>query len=124
MTALNPMELNVDAIPGFRETEEQVTKAAVEHVIGYPFQRAIIRFAHIARPTDAAHLREQVQKQSEQFIWDKIMGSEALDHTGKVADKMPPTGFGSENVEADPMRKKMVLQARDIGWQLPVAWRI
>ena len=124
LTALNPMELNVDAIPGFRETEEQVTKAAVEHVTGYPFQRAIIRFAHIARPTDAAHLREQVKQQSEEFIWDKIMGSEALDHTGKVADKIPATGFAPEDVEAEAMRKKMVLQAKEIGWQLPVAWRI
>jgi hypothetical protein len=121
---LNPMEPNVDAIPGFRETEEQVTKAAVEHVTGYPFQRAIIRFAHIAKPTDAADLREQVKKQSEQFIWDKIVGTEALDHTGKIADRIPATGFGPEDVEADAMRKKMVLQAKEIGWQLPVAWRI
>ena len=124
LTALNPMELNVDEIPGFRETEEQVTKAAVEHVTGYPFQRAIIRLAHIARPTDAAHLREQVKEQSEQFIWDKIVGTEALDHTGKIADKIPATGFGPEDVEAEAMRKKMVLQAKEIGWRLPVAWRI
>ena len=124
MTTLNPMELNVDAIPGFRETEEQVTKAAVEHVTGYSFQRAIIRFGHIAKPTDAAHLREQVKEQSEQFVWDKIVGTEALDHTGKVADKIPATGFGPEDVEAEAMRKKMVLQAKEIGWQLPVAWRI
>jgi len=121
---LNPMELNVDAIPGFRETEEQVRKAAVEHVTGYSSERAVVRFAHIARPTDAAHLREQVEEQSKQFIWDKIVGTEALDHTGKVADKIPPTGFGPEDVEADAMRKKMILQAKEIGWQLPVFWRI
>jgi len=119
LTALNPMELNVDAIPGFRETEKQVRKAAVEHVTGYPFQRAIIRFAHIARPTDAAHLREQVQDQSEKFIWDKIVGTEALDQTGKVADKIPATGFGPEDVEAEAMRKKMVLQAKELDGNCP-----
>jgi hypothetical protein len=47
-----------------------------------------------------------------------------LDHTGKVADKIPATGFAPEDVEAEAMRKKMVLQAKEIGWQLPVAWRI
>jgi hypothetical protein len=124
LTTLNPMELDVDAIPGFRENEERVTKAAVEHVTGYPFQRAIIRFADIAKPTDAAHLREQVKEQSEEFIWDKIAGTEALDHTGKVADRIPAIGFGSKDVEVEAMRKKMVLQAKEVGWQLPVAWRI
>jgi hypothetical protein len=52
------------------------------------------------------------------------VGTEALDHTGKVADKIPASGFGPEDVEAKAMRKKMVLQAKEIGWQLPVAWRI
>jgi hypothetical protein len=124
LTQLNPLELNVDEIPGFREAEETVREAAIAHVSGYSFERAVVRMAHITKPTDAAQLREQVQSQSDQFIWDKIVGTEALDHTGKVADKMPPTGFGPEDVESVAIRKKMVHQAKEIGWQLPVAWRI
>jgi len=121
---MNPMELNVGEIPGFREAEEKVREAAIAHVKGYPFERAVVRLAHIAKPTDAGHLREQVRSQSERFIWDKIVGTEALDHTGKVADKMPPSGPGPGEIEVEIMRKKMVLQAKEIGWQLPVAWRI
>lgn len=124
LTQLNPVELNVDEIPGFREAEEIVREAAIKHVGGYSFERAVVRLAHITQPTDAAHLRAQVESQSDQFIWDKIVGTEALDHTGKVADKMPPTGFGLEDVEDVVMRKKMVHQAKEIGWQLPVVWRI
>lgn len=119
---LNSMELNVDAIAGFRETEQQVQEAAVQHVTGYSFERAVVRFAHIAKPSDADHLRDQAKDQSEEFIWDKIAGTEALDHAGKVTDKIPPTGFGPEDAEA--MRKKMVLQAKQIAWPLTVDWRI
>jgi hypothetical protein len=124
LTQLNPLELNVDEMPGFRETEEQVRDAAVAHVSGYSFQRAVVRLAHITKPTDTAHLRDQVKSQSDQLVWDKIVGSEALDHTGKVADKMPPIGFGSDNIEDVVLRKKMVQQAKEIGWQLSVVWRI
>lgn len=122
--ALNPIELNVDEIPGFRKAEEEVRAAAVAHVKGYSFERAVVRLAYIAKPTDVANLREQIEKQSEQFVWDKIVETEALDHTGKIADKIPPSGFAPGDVEADAMRKRMVLQSKEFGWQLPVAWKI
>jgi hypothetical protein len=124
LTKMNPMELDVDAIPGFRDSEEKVREAAVAHVAGYSFERAVVRLAHIAKPTDSAHLREQLQSQSKEFIWDKIVSTEALDHSGKVADIMPPTGFGPEDVEEEGMRKRMVQQAKEIAWRLAVAWKI
>jgi len=122
--ALNPMELKVDEIPGFRENEAKVRTAAVAHVSGYAFERAVVRLAHIAKPTDVEQLREQIRKQSEEFIWSKIVETEALDHTGKIADKIPPSGFGPDDIEDDALRKRMVLQSNEFGWQLPVAWRI
>lgn len=121
---LSPIEFDIDRIPGFRETEDKSQAAATARVKGLSFHRAVVRLALIANPTNAALLREQVQKQSEELIWDKIVGTEALDHTGKVADKIPPTAFGDADGEPEVMRKKMVLQAREIGWQLPVVWRI
>lgn len=121
---MGPMELNVDEIPGFREAEQQTQKAAVAHVHGCVFEEAVARLARIGKPTNVVALRKRMEEQSKQFIWDKIIGSSALDHSGKVADKLPPTGFMSAEVEETTMRKKMVQNAREVQWQIAVVWRI
>ena len=124
LTEMRPMDFNVDEIPGFRESEEKVQEAAAAHVRGHDFERAVTRLAHITKPIDTAAIRKQIESQSEEFIWDKIVGTVALDHSGKVADTLPPVGFGSADVEADSMRKKMVQHAREIHWPMQVSWKI
>lgn len=124
LTEMRPMDFNVDEIPGFRESEEKVQEAAAAHVRGHDFERAVTRLAHITKPIDTAAIRKQIESQSEEFIWDKIVGTVALDHSGKVADTLPPVGFGSADVEADAMRKKMVQHAREIHWPMQVSWKI
>lgn len=121
---MSPIDLNVDEIPGFREAEQQTQETAAAHVRGRGFEEAVARLVHIGKPTNVAALRKQMEEQSEQFIWDKIVGSNALDHSGKVADKLAPTGLGSPETEETAIRKKMVQNAREIQWQIAVTWRI
>ncbi len=124
LSEMSPMDLNVDEIPGFRDSEEIMQEAARAHVRGCNFERAVTRLAHIAKPINTASVRKQMASESEEFIGDKIFGTVALDHTGKVADSMPPFGLGSADGEAEAMRKKMVQHARQIYWPIQVAWKI
>ncbi|MDQ3621267.1 MAG: DUF4209 domain-containing protein [Verrucomicrobiota bacterium] len=121
---MGPMDLKVDEIPGFREAEQQVQEAAAAHVRGHPFEEALERLVHVTKPTNVADLRKQMESQSEKFIWEKIVGTNAIDYSGKVADKRPPSGLGSTGVEEATMRKKMVQNAREIQWQIEVTWKI
>jgi Domain of unknown function (DUF4209) len=121
---ISPMDFNVDKIPGFRESERNVRETAAEHVRGYEFERAVTRLAHITKPTDTVALRKRIESQSEQFIWDRIIDTVALDHSGKVADTMPPVFLASTDVEEDAMRKKMVRHAREVDWPIEVMWKI
>ena len=124
LSEMCPMDLNVDEIPGFREAEQQTRKAAAAHVRGRIFEEALARLAYVAKPTNVADLRKQMESQSEESIWDNIVESSAIDYSGKVADKLPPTGLGSAQVEEAAMRKKMVQNAREIQWKIQVIWRI
>jgi hypothetical protein len=124
LTEISPMELKIDEIPGLRKAEKLTQDAAVAHVQGCSFEEVVARLAHVTKPTNVADLREQMEKQSVDFIWDKIVGSNALDYSGKVADKLPPIGFGSSDLEEEAMRKKMVRNARQIQWQIGVIWKI
>lgn len=124
LNEMSPMDLKVDEIPGFREAEQQTQDAAAAHVSGKSFEEAVARLAQVGKPTNVSALRKQMEEQSQEFIWDKIVGSNALDHSGKVTDKLPPIGLGSAEVEETAMRKKMVQNAREIQWQIAVTWRI
>lgn len=124
LSEMGPMDLKVDEIPGFREAEQQMQEAAAAHVRGRTFEEALARLAHVTKPTNVADLCKQMESQSEEFIWDKIVGTNAVDYSGKVADKLPPTGLGSAEVEEAAMRKKMVQNAREIQWQIQVTWKI
>jgi len=119
-----PLDIDFNQMPGFRDTEENAQKAAAAHVRGYSFDDAIARFVHITRPTDVAALKLRLENQSQDFIWDRIMGSEALDHSGKVADRMGPSGTGTPEEEAIIERKRMVQTSREIDWQIQVVWKI
>ncbi len=124
LTAMQTMELNVDAIPGFRDTEEKTIKAAVAHVTGHDFETAVTRLAHIGKPTNTVELRKQVEAHSEEFIWDKIVETTAVDHAGKITDSIEPVGFGPIDAENEARRKKMVMHAKQTNWPLQVAWKI
>ncbi|MGV3533323.1 MAG: DUF4209 domain-containing protein [Chthoniobacteraceae bacterium] len=124
LSEMSPLDLKVDEIPGFREAEQDSQEAAAAHVSGRCFEEAVARLAHIGDPTNVAALRKQMEEQSEQFIWDKIVGSNALDNLGKVTDKLPPTPLGAAEMDETTVRKKMVQNAREIQWQIAVTWRI
>ena len=121
---MKPLNPNFDMIPGFRESEKKVQEAAIEHVRGFDFEHAVVRLASITRPIDTVEIRKQMNDQKDIFIWDKLVGSVALDHSGKVADTQPPVGFLPSNAEEIAMRKKMVQHAKLVHWPLEVMWKI
>ena len=124
LSEMGPLDFDVDQIPGFREAEQQTQEAAVAHVQGRTFAEALTRLVHITKPTSVANLRKQTESQSEDFIWDKIVGVNAVDYSGKIADKLPPVGLGSAEDQEEVMRKKMVQIARETEWQIQVVWKI
>jgi hypothetical protein len=123
LTELGTVEVDLDAIPGFRENEKKTQEIAAAHVSGLTFEQAIARFANITKPTDTVALKAQTEKQSQETIFDKIISTVALDRGGKVADTIDPSNAGAPD-DAETLRKKMVQQAREIHWPMQVRWKI
>ena len=121
---LSTLDPKVDQMPGFREAEQQTQAAAEAHVRGQKFEDSLVRLVHITNPTDVAALRKQAELQSETFSWDQFFDTNALDHSGKVADKLPASAFGTADQVEAALQKKMVQTARNIRWQMEVIWKI
>lgn len=121
---LKPFGFDPESIPGYVEERDATQKAAIKHVSGYPFERAVLRFAHIGDPTDVSRLIEDDKKNSEGVIWDKLFGANQLDRDGKVADIMKPTGFGEGDPSGAELRKRLVQQTSQILWPTAAEWRL
>jgi Domain of unknown function (DUF4209) len=124
LSEMTTIEVDRDAIPGLAEAESEAQKQAAAHVQGHPLFRAIIRMANITRPIVLADLTKQYESISEETIWDKIVGTTAIDHFGKVTDAIDPVGSGSEEDEAANQRKRLIHHARTIHWPTKVIWFI
>lgn len=120
---LSPMELKIDEIPGFRDSEANAQKVARAHVQGRGFEEAVERLVRITRPTDLDALKKQVADESGEFIFYKIMGSSTLDHSGKVTDTLPPEPRAVD-VDGMDFEKRMFQTAKMIQWQMRVVWWI
>lgn len=121
---IEPKFFDPGKIPGYRDDEKATQEAAAAFVRGLGFEEAAMRFAQIARPTDVAALRKQVEDQSKNVLWDKLVDSAALDRAGKVADTMSAVGFDPDATDEETTRKKMVMLARQFRWPMEVTWRI
>jgi hypothetical protein len=120
--ALSEMQtVQLPEIPGMADDEKKAQEAAAGYVAGRPWEEALERFFHLLRPTDTAALKAQVEKQSEETIFDKVVATVVVDRTGKVADTIGATIDGDD---AETLRKKMVQQAKTINWPLRVSWCI
>lgn len=124
LSEMTTIEVDREAIPGLAEAESEAQKQAAAHVRGHPLFRAIIRMANITRPVVLADLTKQYESISEETIWDKIVGTTAIDHLGKVTDAIDPVGTGSEEAEAANQRKRLIHHARTIHWPTKVVWFI
>lgn len=111
-------------IPGLKEEREEIQQAASDHVKGIGFEQAVVRLALVGDPTNPEALRKRLEKNSENFIWDKIMSQTAIDRDGKVADKMEPIGFDESDENQVALRKKLVQLAMEIDWKVSVEWQI
>lgn len=120
---LKPFDFDPESMPGYKEERDATQQAAIRHVSGYPFERALLRFAHIGNPTNVVRLIEDDEKNSEGIIWDKLIGASQLDRDGKVADRMQPTGFG-EDPDGAARRKRLAQQASQILYPTAAEWRL
>lgn len=116
LSEMRTVEVDRDAIPGLVEAEAAVKKKSANYVQGLPIHQAIVRFANITRPVVFANLKSQYDKISEETIWDKIIGANAIDHFGKVTDSIAPVGTGSKEEEEVNQRKRLFQHARTIHW--------
>lgn len=119
---MGPLNVDLEAIPGFLEAEKKSQEDVKAFLQGCDLWKAVGRTARINEPTDVAELRRQVAESSKESIWDKVVGSSKLDASGKVADIMIPTGFGTAEDEA--MRQKEFEHAAESHWPIKVNWRI
>ena len=121
----SPLNLDIDQIPGFRDSEKKTIEAAVAHVKGYPFEEALARLVHVTKPTDVVGVKAQLASQGNDLIWDKIMGSAAMDSAGKITDKVPATGHAESPEEEEvTARKRMIEHGRNVQWPIKVGWQI
>jgi hypothetical protein len=121
---LKPFDFDPESIPGLKENRDEVQAAAVAHVSGLQFEKAILRFALIGNPTDVETLKENERKNSEDLIWDKLFGVNRLDRDGKIAEIMPAMGLMGEDPDQIAFRMKLCQTASMITWPTAVEWRI
>jgi len=121
---LSPLEIDEDALPGFRDQEKQAQEAAAAYVSGYWIRDALGRFAMIRKPTNAAELRQQVEKEAETHILAHLFGAVALDHAGKVADTAAGLLSAGPEDREEALRATMVRRAMEIDWQIQAIWII
>ncbi len=122
LTEMTPVNIDLDAIPGFRESEEKAKAASIAHVAGYPWERALVRFIHLVPLTDTAAVKAEVIKLSATTLHDKIAATTAVDRSGKVADILGTT------LEVDPtgedLRKRMVHHVAQFRWPTVTDWNL
>ncbi|RYD82289.1 MAG: DUF4209 domain-containing protein [Verrucomicrobiaceae bacterium] len=121
---LTPSDFDPDSIPGLKENRAQVQEAAVSHVGGLPFKRAILGFALIGKPTDVGTMTKNEKKNSEGIIWDKLFGANRLDRDGKIAEIMPTRGLAGDAPDQVAFRMKLCQTASMVTWPTAVEWRI
>jgi len=124
LSELKAIEIDLDAIPGFREAEQQTIAAAQANLRGHSFEIAVGRLACVTKPTDAVALRKEVEANASRFIFTQLGNVTALDSSGKVADSAPSLTFGSPEEREEGIRKQMVQQASQVHWPMQVGWKI
>ena len=118
------LDIGLDKDPEFREREKETQERAAAFVQGLDFQTAIMRFAQVAQPSDFEALKKAYVKASEGLVAGKLFGSSVLNHTGKVADSIPPERLSSDEVDAESLRKRLCQQAARFDWPVRVIWMI
>jgi hypothetical protein len=121
---LTPLDFDPESIPGFLENRKDVQQAAVAHVSGHDFQKAILRFALFGSPTNVEELKENERNNSEDTIWDKLFGANRLDRDGKISEIMPAMGLVGDDPDQVAFRQKLVQTASMTTWPTAVDWRI
>jgi hypothetical protein len=124
LAELKPFDFDPESMPGFKDNRKEVQEAAVAHVSGHKFQKAILRFALLGSPTDVEALKENEKNNSEDTIWDKLFGANRLDRDGKISEIMPAMGLVGDDPDQVAFRQKLVQTASMIYWPTAVEWRI
>ncbi len=118
------LDIKLDKDPEFREREKKAQEQAAAFVQGLNFQTALERFAQVTQPSDFEALKKAYLKASEGMIAGRFFGSSVLDHTGKVADSVPPQSLSSDEMDPDALRKLLCQQAARVDWRIRVIWMI
>lgn len=108
--------------PDFRAAEESTQKEADAFVRAVDFQKAIERFVLIREPTNLEDLKKVHTDISTNLVADKIFGASSIDHTGKIADWVPPKSFDSDETDQEAIRKRLCKQAQMTNWPIRVVW--
>lgn len=122
VSEMKPFEPGFENDPDFRAAEAVTQKEADAFVRGVDFQTAIKRFVLIREPTNLEDLKKVHADISKNLIADKLFGSSIIDHTGKIADWIPPKNFDSEETDQEAIRKRLYNQARMTNWPIRVVW--
>ncbi|MFK5923788.1 MAG: DUF4209 domain-containing protein [Verrucomicrobiota bacterium] len=115
LAEMSPMEINFEEIPGFKEKFKKSQEAARNHVHGYSFQEAIMRFILITRPIDPVSYKKQVEENNEQFLHN-MFPAVSKDYSGKVAATSPGISPSSDADNEQAFRDDMWQQAKESEW--------
>nr|WP_308985919.1 DUF4209 domain-containing protein [Coraliomargarita sp. SDUM461004] len=118
---MNPVEVDLDQIPDFREQEVREQERAAKHVVGHSVKTAIRRFANMILPTKYQNLKEAYFETIKGSIAHQIFGATMLDNFGQVADHVAPS-YGDDQKDNETLRKNLANQARTTNWPIMVAW--
>jgi len=118
------LDIGLDKDPEFRTREKETQERSAAFVQGLDFQTALERFVQVAQPSDIEAFKKAYVKASEGMIAGKLFGSSVLDHTGKVADSIPPESLSSDEVNDESLRKRLCQQSARVDWPIRVIWMI
>lgn len=121
---MKTLDSGLDKQPEFRERERQAQARAADFVRGLDFPKAIKRFAYVTQPLEYNALKNAYLEASKGMIANKLFGSSVVDHTGKVADWIPPQSLTSDTIDPESLRKLLCQQASRVDWPIRVIWMI
>lgn len=121
---MKPLDIGLWYDPEFQKHEKETQERASAFVQGLDFQTAMERFVHVTLPIDFEVLKKTYVEASKGMIAGKLFGSFVLDHTGKVADSIPPESLSSDEVDVESLRKRLCQQAASVDWPVRVIWMI
>jgi len=113
---LSPLTMDAATQERFREGVNKAREQAQQHVSGHEFPLALFRLAEMLPPQSPQKIREELLKQSKEFVFMHIGGTAVLTESGQTAGTIGPMPMTAGEGLDEWLLKSSYLHARQLLW--------